>query len=54
MKTLDEIEKIKSILPDYVSKDIEKRINDWLLSGGSPEDSYIHQQLNYAKKFLEI
>lgn len=39
----------KMHLPTQVIVDVHKRISDWLLSGGSENDSYIQQQLQYAR-----
>ena len=33
--------------------DIEKRITDWLASGGKETDPYIKQQVEYAKRFVK-
>jgi len=33
--------------------DIDKRISDWLASGGKPNARYIQQQVNYAKRISE-
>ena len=32
-----------------VLTDVDKRITDWLASGGDPNARYIQQQVNYAK-----
>ena len=39
-------------IPFVVLKDIEKRITDWLASGGKEDDQYIKQQFRYAEKFV--
>lgn len=39
-------------LPSHVVEDINKRINDWLESGGSEKDIYIKNQINYANRVL--
>ncbi len=36
-------------LPAVIVMDIEKRITDWLASGGKEDDPYIMQQLRYAR-----
>lgn len=38
--------------PTPVLEDINKRIGDWLASGGKEDDPYIEQQLRYAMKFV--
>lgn len=50
---LEEINKIVSQLPLVVLKDIDKRIGDWLASGGKDDDPYIEQQLRFAKQFVK-
>ncbi len=40
-----EIAKISHQLPLVVLQDINKRITDWIASGGKEDDSYIEQQL---------
>lgn len=53
-----EISKALSNVPNEVAlialTDIDKRISDWLASGGSPDASYIQQQVNYARRLSEI
>lgn len=39
-------------LPVYVLEDINKRIADWLASGGNMEDDYVKQQFRYAERYL--
>ena len=45
---------LKAKLPVEVVRDIEKRITDWLATGGSKDDPYIKQQFRYAENFLRI
>lgn len=52
MNYLEEISKISSQLPIPVLEDINKRICDWLASGGKEDDMYIEQQLKYAMRFV--
>lgn len=53
MTALEQINKIAHQLPLPVLQDIEKRITDWRASGGDGEDdSYIYQQLRFAKRFV--
>ena len=39
-------------LPTHVQEDINKRMSDWLESGGTLEDPYIQQQYRYAENVL--
>ena len=39
-------------LPISVLEDIDKRIGDWLATGGTLEDDYIKQQFKYAERVL--
>lgn len=45
-------------MPDEVAvqvlSDVDKRISDWLASGGSEEDPYIEQQVRYAEEVANI
>lgn len=52
MNPLQEINAIAHQLPLAVLQDIDKRIGDWLASGGKEDDPYIEQQLNFAKRFV--
>lgn len=40
-------------IPFEAKKDIEKRITDWLASGGDIEDAYIQQQFRYAENIIK-
>lgn len=50
---LQEIHEIAHQLPTTVLADIDKRIGDWLVSGGNEDDPYIEQQLRFAKYFIK-
>lgn len=50
---MDEILKISGQLPTLVLEDINKRIGDWLAMGGNYTDSYIEQQLRFARRFVK-
>lgn len=52
MSALDEIGKMADKLPMPVLEDINKRIGDWLASGGKEDDPYVEQQLRYAIRFI--
>ena len=43
---------VKAGLPAIVLQDIDKRITDWLASGGKLEDQYVKQQFRYAEKVM--
>lgn len=45
---------LKARLPVEVVRDIEKRITDWLATGGNEDDPYIKQQIRYAENFLRM
>ncbi len=49
---MKELVKISHLLPLDVLQDIDKRISDWLASGGSDSDPYIEQQLRFARRFV--
>jgi len=49
MNPLEEINKLAHLLPLEVLQDIDKRVTDWLAAGGEDNDSYIKQQLRYAR-----
>ncbi|MGF7046377.1 hypothetical protein J2T13_000853 [Paenibacillus sp. DS2015] len=52
MNPLAEINKIQHHLPLEVLQDIDRRIGDWLATGGKEDDPYISQQLRYVKRFV--
>lgn len=52
MNALEEFIKIADRVPMVILEDINRRIGDWLASGGKEDDPYIEQQLRYAKKFI--
>ena len=39
-------------IPLEVLTDVDKRIGDWLLSGGDINHPYVWQQVDYARKFV--
>lgn len=49
-----EITKALEHVPNHIAlavlEDIDKRISDWLASGGDPDAPYIIQQVNHAKR----
>lgn len=54
MTYLEQINKIASQLPLEVLQDINKRVGDWLASGGNENDPYIGQQLRFAENYLKV
>lgn len=51
--TMEDLIKYAHLVPRVVLSDIDKRIGDWLASGGNAEDGYIKQQFRYAEGFLK-
>lgn len=39
-------------IPLYVLEDINRRMTDWIASGGNYDDHYIDQQLLYAERSI--
>lgn len=52
MSAIGELNGIAHLLPLEVLEDINKRITDWLASGGQDSDPYIEQQLRFALRFV--
>ena len=53
---MNPIEKISAIahkIPIVALEDINKRVTDWMASGGKETDPYIYQQLRYAENIME-
>jgi hypothetical protein len=50
---MQEIDELSNRLPLVVLEDINKRITDWVSSGGEEDDPYIHQQLRFARRVLK-
>lgn len=53
MNPIREIHKIAHHIPTKALMDINQRIGDWLAGGGKHDDPYIHQQLRYARRFVQ-
>ena len=51
--SISELHENLKYLPTAAIRDIEKRITDWLASGGSNEDGYIQQQFRYAERLVD-
>ncbi|MFY0519270.1 DUF6877 family protein [Lysinibacillus sp. UGB7] len=47
---INEVRTVAHILPKEAIEDIEKRMSDWMLSGGNDDDPYMYQQSHYAKE----
>ncbi|QTR81165.1 hypothetical protein JC777_00315 (plasmid) [Bacillus cytotoxicus] len=54
MTYLQQINEIASKLPLPVLQDIDRRVGDWLASGGNENDEYIGQQLRFAQNYLKV
>ena len=53
MTAMEELASISHLLPLPVLQDVDKRCGDWLATGGGPDDPYIHQQVSFAKRFVQ-
>lgn len=53
LTTISDLLEVAHELPPKVLMDIDKRIGDWLASGGKETDDYIKQQLRYAELWLK-
>lgn len=56
---INDIEQLNEILGKYnlsieVLQDIDKRISNWLASGGNIDDNYIWQQCKYVENIINI
>ncbi|HFD2032849.1 DUF6877 family protein [Clostridium perfringens] len=52
INSIKELKKHSHKLPEEVALDIQYRMNDWIMSGGSYEDDYIKQQFRYAERII--
>lgn len=50
---LHEIMMISHLLPAEVLADINRRIGDWMAMRGDESDTYIEQQLRFARRFVQ-
>lgn len=39
-----------NLIPVSVLQDVDKRISDWLATGGKEDDPYIQRQIKYLKQ----
>lgn len=54
IRNIEDLIKYSCLLPFEILQDIDKRIGDWLASGGSYEDGYIKQQCRYAERVIKL
>lgn len=52
IETIDDLYSNLNKLPSIVVQDIDRRITDWLASGGKNTDAYIKQQFRYAENVM--
>lgn len=45
---------VKYNIPPEVVNDVNKRISDWLSSGGNLDDPYIKQQWKYIENYINV
>lgn len=50
---ISKLNKYKDLVPSIVILDVEKRITDWLSSGGSLNDEYVKRQFLYIENYIE-
>ena len=53
-RILNAAEKLPTDLAFVVLEDVNKRINDWLLSGGKANSVYIEQQVRYVEDIAKF
>lgn len=52
-KPMEELNRLVPKLPTVIVEDINKRVGDWLASGGDEDAPYIKQQVRFAKNYLK-
>lgn len=52
INNIDDLVKNFNKLPLVIMQDIDKRIEDWICSGGKYTDPYIINQCKYAEKII--
>lgn len=52
IKNIEDLNNNLKYLPTAAIADINKRITDWIASGGDFEDEYIKQQFRYAENII--
>lgn len=53
IKNMEDLSNNLKHLPTFAISDINKRITDWMSSGGDFEDEYIKQQFRYAENIIK-
>lgn len=48
------LKELLSKVPKFLSEDVSKRVNDWLVSGGNIEDDYITKQIIFLDRYIEF
>lgn len=51
---VDRLTELSPMLPHEVIQDISKRMGNWVLGGGNPDDPYMWQQVRYAENWINI
>ena len=41
-------------IPSHITEDVNRRVTDWIASGGNEDDSYIIQQVRYIRHYLKV
>ena len=54
IKNMEDLSNNLKHLPTAAIVDIDKRITDWMASGGDLEDGYIKQQFRYAENIINM
>ncbi len=52
-KPIESINEIANLLPIEILEDVQKRMQDWCLSGGKEDDPYMFQQLQFAQAVVK-
>lgn len=52
--SIEDITKYSNYIPASVLLDIDKRIADWLASGGKEDSPYIKQQFRYVENVVNL